>query len=77
MRNSISAKQYGFSSWRDLKAHIDSLSIDGQLFEAAKKGDVPALTALLDQHPEKLYARNKPYEHTLLHLAAFADISCC
>jgi len=66
------AKQYGFSSWRDLKAHIDSLTIDGQLFEAAKKGDVPALTALLDQHPEKLYARNKPYEHTLLHLAAFA-----
>ena len=66
------AKQYGFSSWRDLKAHIDSLSIDGQLFEAAKMGDVPALTALLDEHPEKLYARNKPYEHTLLHLAAFA-----
>src|SRR4029079_14125905 len=66
------AQQYGFSGWRDLKAHIDSLSIDGQLFEAAKMGDVPALTALLDEHPEKLYARNKPYEHTLLHLAAFA-----
>ena len=25
------AKQYGFSSWRALKAHIDSLSIEGQL----------------------------------------------
>jgi ankyrin repeat protein len=65
------AKQYGFSSWRDLKEHVDSLTLDGQLFEAATKGDVPALTSLLDRHPEKLRARNKPYEHTLLHLAAF------
>ena len=31
-----------------------------------------ALTALLDQHPDKLYVRDQPYEHTLLHLAAFA-----
>jgi len=66
------AKQYGFSSWRALKAHIDSLTIDGQLFDAAKKGDVGALTALLDQHPEKLYVRDQPYEHTLLHAASFA-----
>jgi ankyrin repeat protein len=64
------AKQYGFSSWRALKAHVDSLTIDGQLFEAAHKGDVNKLSALLDEHPDKLYARNKPYEHTLLHLAA-------
>jgi len=66
------ARQYGFSSWRALKAHIDSLTIDGQLFDAAKKGDVGALTTLLDHHPEKLYVRNQPYEHTLLHVAAFA-----
>jgi ankyrin repeat protein len=66
------AKQYGFSSWRALKAHVDSLTIDGRLFDAAKKGDVGALTTLLDRHPEKLYVRNKPYEHTLLHVAAFA-----
>jgi ankyrin repeat protein len=66
------AKQYGFSSWRSLKAHVDSLSVDGQLFKAAKNGDVKTLTALLEQHPKKLYVRNKPYEHTLLHLAAFA-----
>ena len=32
------AKQYGFSSWRALKAHIDSLTVDGQLFEAARHG---------------------------------------
>ena len=64
------AKQYGFPSWRALKAHIDSLTIDGQLFDAARKGDVGKLTKLLDAHPEKLYARNQPYEHTLLHIAA-------
>jgi ankyrin repeat protein len=64
------ATQYGFSSWRALKAHIDSLSVEGQLFAAAKNGDTDALAALLDEHPEKLNARNKPYEHTLLHVAA-------
>jgi ankyrin repeat protein len=66
------AEQYGLTSWRALKAHIDSLTADGQLFDAAKKGNVGALAALLDKHPEKLYVRNQPYEHTLLHLAAFA-----
>jgi ankyrin repeat protein len=66
------ARQYGFSSWRALKAQVDSLTLDGQLFDAARTGAVGALTALLDKHPEKLQARNKPYEHTLLHLAAFA-----
>jgi len=66
------AKQYGFASWRALKAQVDSLTVDGQLFAAAKQGEVGALATLLDQHPEKLRARNQPYEHTLLHLAAFA-----
>lgn len=66
------AKQYGFSSWRALKEHIDGLTVEGQLFEAAKKSDARSFAALLDAHPEKLHARNKPYEHTLLHVAAFA-----
>ncbi len=66
------AKHYGFSSWRVLKAHVDSLSIDGQLFDAAKKGDVARLRALLDEHPDKRFIRDKPYEWTLLHAAAFA-----
>ena len=64
------ARQYGFSSWRALKAHIDALSLDGQLFDAARAGDVPRLTALLDAHPSKLHAREKPYGWTLLHAAA-------
>jgi ankyrin repeat protein len=66
------AHEYGFASWRALKAHVDSLTVDGQLFEAARSGDVDSLAALLDKYPEKLQLRNRPYEHTLLHLAAFA-----
>src|SRR5205807_9265464 len=31
---------------------------------------VKKLTKLLDAHPEKLFVRNQPYEHTLLHIAA-------
>jgi hypothetical protein len=33
------AKEYGFSSWRALKAHVDSLTVEGRLFEAARSGD--------------------------------------
>ena len=64
------ARRYGFSSWRALKAHIDSLSLDGRLFDAARNGDVDTLAALLDQHPDKLRVRNRPYEWSLLHAAA-------
>ena len=64
------AKHYGFASWRALKAHIDSLTVEGQLFDAAEKGDVARLGELLDAHPDKLGARNQPYRWTLLHVAA-------
>jgi ankyrin repeat protein len=47
-----------------------SETVDGQLFEAARTGDVGALAALLDTHPDKLHARTEPYEWTLLHLAS-------
>ena len=64
------AKRYGFSSWRALKAHIDSLTVDGRLFEAARTGDLGTLTSILDTQPDKLHVRSSPYEHTLLHAAA-------
>ena len=64
------AKQYGFTSWRALKAHIDALTVDGQLFDAARAGDTATLTALLAAHPDRLHVRDKPYEWTLLHAAA-------
>jgi ankyrin repeat protein len=44
--------------------------VDGQLFDAARNGDVDRLAALLDKQPEKLHARAKPYEWSLLHAAA-------
>src|SRR6266542_1795590 len=50
----------------------DSLMVDSQLFAAARNGDVDGLAVLLDKHPDKLHVRNEPYEHTLLHVAAFA-----
>lgn len=46
------------------------LTVDGQLFNAARNGDVGALAALLDKHPDKLHVRQGPYEGTLLHAAA-------
>jgi ankyrin repeat protein len=64
------AKQYGFSSWRALKTQVDSLTVNGQLVDAARNGDVNVLTALLDQHPDRLHVRSKPYEWSLLHHAA-------
>jgi ankyrin repeat protein len=64
------AKQYGFASWRALKAHIDSLTVEGQLFDAVDNGDVDRLVSLLAEHPDKITSRDKPYEWTLLHRAA-------
>src|SRR5262245_25787550 len=64
------AKRYGFPSWRALKAHIDTLTLDGQLFDAARRGDLTLLTQLLDEHPDKLHVRSQPYSWTLLHAAA-------
>jgi len=66
------AEELGFSSWRALKTHIDGLTLDGQVLAAARDGDVAKLTALLEQHPEKLHLRSKPYDWPLLHEAAKA-----
>ena len=55
----------------------DPQSTDDQLFDAARNGDVKRLAALLDEYPDKLRVRTQPYEHTLLHLAAFAGHLSC
>lgn len=44
--------------------------IDERLFELARAGDVDAVRALLDAHPDRLVAREPPYDWTLLHAAA-------
>jgi ankyrin repeat protein len=64
------AKRYGFSSWRALKKHLDSLTLEGQIIESARKGHVETLARLLDEHPEKLHLKVPPYEASLLFPAA-------
>jgi ankyrin repeat protein len=64
------ARAYGFTSWRALKAHIDTLSVEGQLFAAAKSGDLKTLRRILDANSALRDVRAKPYEHSLLHAAA-------
>lgn len=46
------------------------MSENDPMFDAARAGDVDALAALLDAHPESLHARAEPYGWTLLHAAA-------
>jgi hypothetical protein len=45
-------------------------TIDERLFALARAGDADSLRALLDAHPDRLLAREEPYEWTLLHAAA-------
>ena len=45
-------------------------SINDQLFDAARQGNVAVLASLLDAHPDKLNILTTPYEQTMLHLAA-------
>jgi ankyrin repeat protein len=64
------ATEYGFASWRALKAHVDSIAVESRLFEAARSGDARAVARLLDEAPALLDARARPYGWTPLHLAA-------
>ena len=60
------AKEFGFASWRALKANIDTLTVEGQLIESARTGNVERLKALLDEYPDKLRMKVPPYEASLL-----------
>ena len=64
------ARRYGFSSWRALKAHLDSLTLDGRIIDSARKGDAATLARLLDEHPDKLHLNVPPDEASLLFPAA-------
>jgi ankyrin repeat protein len=64
------AQEHGFNSWRVLKAHVDALSLDGQIITAAAKGDAPTLARLLAEHPAKLNITGGSWDRPLLHLAA-------
>ncbi len=64
------AKDYGFASWRALKARVDALSLDGQIIAAAVEGRARDLDALLAAHPRKLAITGGRWNRPLLHLAA-------
>jgi ankyrin repeat protein len=64
------ATDYGFTSWRALKAHVDATSLDGRIVAAATGGDASELARLLGRHPAKLDITGGPWDWPLLHLAA-------
>lgn len=47
------ARDYGFSSWRKLKAFVDAVRDVGErLIQAVRNGDVNTMREILDAHPE-------------------------
>ena len=64
------ARDYGFASWRALKAHVDAQSVDGQIIAAARQGRAGDLDALLAHHPRKIDITGSDWDRPLLHIAA-------
>ncbi|WP_299624396.1 glyoxalase superfamily protein [Pelagibius sp.] len=64
------AKEYGFKSWRALKAHVDGLSLDGQIIVSTIEGNASELARLLAAHPAKIAIAGHAWRRPLLHLAA-------
>ena len=69
------AREYGFPSWRALKAEVERRGQDdvGRFFEACENGDVSVLRELLEKHPDLISTADKkgPYgSWTGLHSAA-------
>jgi len=64
------ANEYGFPSWRALKARVDILSLDGQIIAAAKEGRAHDLDRLLTEHPRKIAITGSQWNRPLLHIAA-------
>lgn len=69
----VFARRHGFESWEELRNHVQSIEpvAEGDFAlatSALQAGDVERLSALLQQSPGLLAARNREHE-TLLHLA--------
>jgi len=64
------ANDYGFPSWRALKARVEALSLDGQIIAAAMEGRARDLDKLLAQHPRKIVVTGSDWNRPLLHIAA-------
>ncbi len=64
------ARDYGFASWRALKAHVDVESADGQIIAAVTTGNAAELKRLLADYPAKITLTGGQWRMPLLHLAA-------
>ncbi|QIG52242.1 hypothetical protein G5V57_33820 [Nordella sp. HKS 07] len=64
------ARDYGFPSWRALKAHVDVAGADGQIIAATTSGKARELERLLAEYPAKISLTGGQWQMPLLHLAA-------
>ncbi len=73
------ARNYGFPSWRRLKAYVDALHGSGaQLIEAVRRGDIPTMRQILNAHPQLVNASAsvnpdmRPHDTVTMHLIHLA-----
>ncbi|HMG87551.1 MAG TPA: ankyrin repeat domain-containing protein [Terracidiphilus sp.] len=76
----VIASEYGFASWSRLQSHVKTLEAAGataeavaSLRDAAGRGDVARLNALLDAHPQLIDERGGEGVRTALHQAVFGN----
>lgn len=76
----VIAKEYGFASWSKLQSHVKTLEAASStaeavasLRDAAGRGDLARLKALLDAHPELIDERGGEGVRTPLHQAVFGN----
>ena len=76
----VIASEYGFASWPKLQSHVKTLEAASStaeavafLRDAAGRGDLARLRALLDAHPELIDERGGEGVRTPLHQAVFGN----
>ncbi|HKT89290.1 MAG TPA: hypothetical protein VJQ59_12685, partial [Candidatus Sulfotelmatobacter sp.] len=76
----VIALEYGFASWSKLQSHVKTLEAASStaeafasLRDAAGKGDLARLNALLDARPELIDERGGEGVRTALHQAVFGN----
>ena len=76
----VIAKEYGFASWSKLQSHVKTLEAASStaetvesLRDAAGRGDLARLNALLEAHPELIDERGGEGVRTPLHQAVFGN----
>jgi len=73
----VVALEYGFTSWRVLKAQVDASSLDGRIIAAAIAGNAAELGRLLAGHPRTHAITGGEWDRPLLHLVAANGHAAC